>query len=62
MCVPVVMHKRYATSYGILDRIGEKLLDRLILVSEATRWDFAPQSNQVLVYNGVELETPRISE
>ena len=53
--IPVVMHKRYATAYGILDRICEALLDRVILVSEATRWAFAPNSKQALVYNGVEL-------
>ena len=41
--IPVVMHKRYATAYGVLDRICEALLDRVILVSEATRWTFAPQ-------------------
>lgn len=53
--VPVIMHKRYATGYGVLDRICEVLLDRVILVSEATRWQFAPNSKQVLIYNGVEL-------
>ena len=53
--VPIVMHKRYATAYGVLDRICEALLDRVILVSEATRWKFAPPSKQVLIYNGVEL-------
>ena len=53
--VPIVMHKRYATAYGVLDRICEALLDRVILVSEATRWHFAPPSKQVLIYNGVEL-------
>ena len=53
--VPIVMHKRYATAYGVLDRICEALLDRVILVSEATRWRFAPPSKQVLIYNGVEL-------
>ncbi len=53
--VPIVMHKRYATAYGVLDRICEPLLDRVILVSEATRWKFAPPSKQVLIYNGVEL-------
>ena len=53
--VPIVMHKRYATAYGVLDRICEALLDRVILVSEATRWNFAPSSKQVLIYNGVEL-------
>jgi glycosyltransferase involved in cell wall biosynthesis len=59
--LPIVMHKRYATSYGILDRLAEKLLDRVILVSEATRWDFAPESKQVLIYNGVELEGFNVS-
>ena len=39
--VPIVMHKRYATAYGVLDRFCEVLLDRVILVSEATRWTFA---------------------
>ena len=53
--VPIVMHKRYATAYGVLDRICEALLDRVILVSEATRWRFAPNSKQALIYNGVEL-------
>ena len=53
--IPIVMHKRYATAYGILDRLCEALLDRVILVSEATRWTFAPNSKQALVYNGVEL-------
>ena len=53
--IPIVMHKRYATAYGILDRICEALLDRVILVSEATRWTFAPDSKQTLIYNGVEL-------
>ena len=53
--VPVIMHKRYATAYGVLDRICEALLDRVILVSEATRWKFAPDSKQTLIYNGVEL-------
>lgn len=53
--VPIVMHKRYATAYGALDRICEALLDRVILVSEATRWKFAPSSKQALIYNGVEL-------
>ena len=55
--VPVVMHKRYATAYGVLDRICEVLLDRVILVSEATRWTFAPHSKQALIYNGVELSS-----
>ena len=55
--VPIVMHKRYATAYGLLDRLCEVLLDRVILVSEATRWKFAPHSKQVLIYNGVELSS-----
>lgn len=54
--IPIIMHKRYATSYGILDRICEKLLHRVILVSEATRWDFASEKKQTLIYNGVDLE------
>ena len=54
--IPILMHKRYATSYGILDKICEKLLHRVILVSEATRWDFAPKAKQTLIYNGVDLE------
>ena len=53
--IPILMHKRYATSYGILDRLCEKLLHRVILVSEATRWDFAPVEKQTLIYNGVNL-------
>ena len=53
--IPIVMHKRYATSYGILDRICERLLHGVILVSEATRWDFAPAAKQTLIYNGVDL-------
>lgn len=53
--IPIVMHKRYATSYGILDRICEKLLHRVILVSEATRWEFASAAKQTLIYNGVDL-------
>ena len=53
--IPILMHKRYATSYGILDRLCEKLLHRVILVSEATRWDFAPVEKQTLIYNGVDL-------
>ena len=53
--VPIVMHKRYATAYGVLDRLCEVLLDRVILVSEATRWTFASHSKQTLIYNGVEL-------
>ena len=57
--VPVLMHKRYATAYGVLDRICEALLDRVILVSEATRWTFAPNSKQALIYNGVELPSFR---
>ena len=57
--IPVVMHKRYATAYGILDRICDALLDRVILVSEATRWAFAPHSKQALIYNGVELSSFR---
>ena len=58
--VPIVMHKRYATAYGVLDRLCEKLLDRVILVSEATRWAFAPHSKQTLIYNGVELSALRL--
>ncbi|MYF98811.1 glycosyltransferase family 4 protein [Candidatus Poribacteria bacterium] len=54
--IPIIMHKRYATSYGILDKICEKLLHRVILVSEATRWDFAPEKKQTLIYNGVDLD------
>ncbi len=54
--IPILMHKRYATSYGILDKICEKLLQRVILVSEATRWDFAPEKKQTLIYNGVDLD------
>lgn len=54
--IPIVMHKRYATSYGILDKICERLLHRVILVSEATRWDFASESKQTLIYNGADLE------
>ena len=57
--VPIVMHKRYATAYGVLDRLCEKLLDRVILASEATRWAFAPHSKQTLIYNGVELSALR---
>ncbi len=53
--IPILMHKRYATSYGILDKICEKLLHRVILVSEATRWGFAPAEKQTLIYNGVDL-------
>lgn len=55
--IPILMHKRYATSYGILDRLCERLLHRVILVSEATRWDFAPVAKQTLIYNGVDLDT-----
>ena len=40
--VPIVMHKRYATAYGVLDRICEALLDRVILVSEATTMGVCP--------------------
>ena len=54
--IPILMHKRYATSYGILDRICERLLHRVILVSEATRWNFAPTAKQTLIYNGVDLD------
>ena len=54
--IPILMHKRYATSYGILDRLCERLLHRVILVSEATRWDFAAASKQTLIYNGVDLD------
>ena len=54
--IPILMHKRYATSYGILDKLCERLLHRVILVSEATRWDFAPLEKQTLIYNGVDLE------
>ena len=60
--IPILMHKRYATSYGILDKICEKLLSRVILVSEATRWDFAPEAKQMLIYNGVDLETFQASQ
>ena len=42
-----------------MDRLCEKLLDRVILVSEATRWAFAPHSKQTLIYNGVELSALR---
>lgn len=59
--VPIVMHKRYATAYGVLDRICDALLDRVILVSEATRWKFAPSSKQALIYNGVELPSFQLS-
>ena len=54
--IPILMHKRYATSYGILDRLCERLLHRVILVSEATRWNFAPVAKQTLIYNGVDLD------
>jgi glycosyltransferase involved in cell wall biosynthesis len=54
--IPILMHKRYATSYGVLDRICERLLHRVILVSEATRWNFAPIAKQTLIYNGVDLD------
>ena len=60
--IPILMHKRYATSYGVLDKICEKLLHRVILVSEATRWDFAPAEKQTLIYNGVDLETYQASQ
>ena len=54
--IPILMHKRYATSYGILDRICERFLHRVILVSEATRWNFASTAKQTLIYNGVDLD------
>ena len=54
--IPILMHKRYATSYGVLDRICERLLHRVILVSEATRWNFASTAKQTLIYNGVDLD------
>ena len=60
--IPILMHKRYATSYGILDKICAKLLQRVILVSEATRWDFAPTEKQTLIYNGVDLEEFQASQ
>ena len=60
--IPILMHKRYATSYGILDKICAKLLQRVILVSEATRWDFAPAEKQTLIYNGVDLEEFQASQ
>ncbi len=60
--IPILMHKRYATSYGILDKICEKLLHRVILVSEATRWDFASESKQTLIYNGVDLAAFQASQ
>ena len=59
--IPIIMHKRYATSYGLLDRMGEKLVDYVILVSKATRWNFASASKQALIYNGVELGVPPAS-
>ena len=55
--IPILMHKRYATSYGVLDRLCERLLHRVILVSEATRWNFASAAKQTLIYNGVDLDT-----
>lgn len=60
--IPILMHKRYATSYGILDKICEKLLHRVILVSKATRWDYASEAKQTLIYNGVDLETFQASQ
>lgn len=60
--IPILMHKRYATSYGILDKICAKLLHRVILVSEATRWDFAPEAKQTLIYNGVDLQAFQASQ
>ena len=60
--IPIVMHKRYATSYGILDKVCERLLHRVILVSEATRWDFAPEKKQSLIYNGVDLAAFQATE
>lgn len=60
--IPILMHKRYATSYGILDKVCEKLLHRVILVSEATRWEFAPAAKQTLIYNGVDLEAFQASQ
>ena len=54
--IPILMHKRYATSYGILDKLCERLLHRVILVSEATRWEFASAAKQTLIYNGVDLD------
>lgn len=59
--VPILMHKRYATSYGLFDRLGEKFLTCAILVSKATRWRFASESKQTLIYNGVELDAPYAS-
>ena len=60
--IPILMHKRYATSYGILDKICARLLRRVILVSEATRWDFAPAEKQTLIYNGVDLDEFQASQ
>ena len=60
--IPILMHKRYATSYGIFDRLCERLLHRVILVSEATRWDFAPEVKQTLIYNGVDLDAFQASQ
>lgn len=60
--IPILMHKRYATSYGILDKICEKLLHRVILVSEATRWNFASETKQTLIYNGVDLDAFQASQ
>ena len=59
--VPILMHKRYATSYGLFDRLGEKFVTCAILVSKATRWNFASESKQTLIYNGVELDAPYAS-
>ncbi len=33
----------------------------MILVSEATRWNFAPEGKQTLIYNGVDLDVFRAS-
>lgn len=60
--IPIVMHKRYATSYGILDKLCERLLHHVILVSEATRWNFAPEKKQSLIYNGVDLAAFQATE
>ena len=60
--IPILMHKRYATSYGILDKICARLLRRVILVSEATRWEFAPAEKQTLIYNGVDLDEFQASQ
>ena len=35
---------------------AKDLLHRVILVSEATRWDFASTEKQTLIYNGVDLD------